>query len=98
RTRWKMILFVLLVVPLSIVKNGIRIATLTLLSLYVNPAFLAGSLHRDGGFVFFFLALAMMFPVLRLLEKTEKGASSLAGEVGQASTAALSGNAKPLPF
>ena len=37
--------------------NGIRIATLTLLSLYVDPSFLKGSLHRDGGFVFFFIGL-----------------------------------------
>ena len=72
RTRWKMLLLVLLVIPLSIIKNGIRIATLTLLSLYVDPSFLTGSLHRDGGFVFFFLALAIMFPILRLLEKSEK--------------------------
>ncbi len=72
RTGWKILLFVLLVIPLSIVKNGIRIATLTLLSLYVDPSFLAGSLHRDGGFVFFFLALAVLFPVLRLLERSEK--------------------------
>lgn len=72
RTSWKMLVFVLLVIPLSIIKNGIRIATLTLLSLYVDPSFLRGSLHRDGGFVFFFLALAMMFPILRLLEKSER--------------------------
>jgi exosortase len=72
RTPWKILLFVLLVIPLSIIKNGVRIATLTLLSLYVNPDFLKGSLHRDGGFVFFLLALAMMFPVLRLLERSEK--------------------------
>jgi exosortase len=72
RTGWKMLLFVLLVIPLSIIKNGIRIATLTLLSLYVDPSFLRGSLHRDGGFVFFFMALAMMFPILRLLEKSER--------------------------
>jgi exosortase len=70
RTHWKALLFVLLVIPLSIIKNGIRIATLTLLSLYVNPDFLRGNLHRDGGFVFFFLALALMFPVLWLLERS----------------------------
>src|SRR5579862_515461 len=86
RTTWKMMLFVLLVIPLSIIKNGIRIATLTLLSLYVNPDFLRGNLHRDGGFVFFFLALAMLFPVLRLLEKTEKRVPSLTGEHGQTSS------------
>ena len=72
RTGWKIVFFVLLVIPLSIIKNGIRIATLTLLSLYVDPSFLRGSLHRDGGFVFFLLALVMMFPVLRLFEKSEK--------------------------
>jgi exosortase len=82
RTGWKMLLFVLLVLPLSIIKNGIRIATLTLLSLYVNPSFLSGSLHRDGGFVFFFLALAMMFPILRLLEKSEKRVQHLAAAGG----------------
>lgn len=86
RTKWKMTLFVLLVIPLSIIKNGIRIATLTLLSLYVNPDFLRGSLHRDGGFVFFFLALAMLFPVLRLLEKTEKRVPPVTREHGQSST------------
>jgi exosortase len=82
RSGWKMLFFVLLVIPLSIIKNGIRIATLTTLSLYVNPNFLKGSLHRDGGFVFFFLALAMMFPVLRLLEKTEKNHQSVSVESG----------------
>lgn len=77
RTSWKILLFVLLVLPLSIIKNGIRIATLTLLSLYVDPNFLRGSLHRDGGFVFFFLALAIMFPVLRMLERSEKKVQQL---------------------
>lgn len=86
RTKWRMTLFVLLVIPLSIIKNGIRIATLTLLSLYVNPDFLRGNLHRDGGFVFFFLALAMLFPVLRLLEKTEKRVPSLTGKHRQTGT------------
>jgi len=72
RTKWKMLVFILLVIPLSVVKNGIRIATLTLLSLYISPDFLRGRLHREGGFVFFFLALAMLFPVLRVLERSEK--------------------------
>ena len=86
-------LFVLLVIPLSIIKNGIRIATLTLLSLYVNPDFLSGNLHRDGGFVFFFLALAMLFPVLRLLEKTEKRVPSVTGEHGRTSANQLADSA-----
>jgi exosortase len=71
RTRWKMLVLVALTLPLAVIKNGIRVATLTLLSMYVDPGFLYGSLHRDGGFVFFFLALAMLAPVLLLLQKSE---------------------------
>lgn len=72
RTWWKALILVLLSLPLSVVKNGIRIATLTLLSLYVNPGFLRGSLHRDGGFVFFFLALLILWPVFVSLEKSDR--------------------------
>jgi exosortase len=71
RTSWKMALFVLLALPLAIVKNAIRIVTLTLLSIYVDPGFLKGSLHHDGGFVFFLLTLAILSPVLLLLQKSE---------------------------
>jgi exosortase C (VPDSG-CTERM-specific) len=72
RTPWKQLLFVLLAVPLALIKNGIRIVTLTLLSIYVDPGFLTGSLHHKGGFVFFLLALAILFPVLLLLQKSER--------------------------
>jgi exosortase len=82
RTSWKILFFALLVIPFSIIKNGIRIATLTLLSLYVDPSFLRGNLHRDGGFVFFLLALAIMFPILRLLEKSEKREGPLSEDRG----------------
>jgi exosortase len=71
RTHWKMFLFVLISLPFAIIKNGIRIATLTLLSAYVNPSFLTGSLHRDGGFVFFLLSLAMVGFVLFLFYRSE---------------------------
>lgn len=72
RTGWKMLVLVLLSLPLSILKNGIRIAALTLLSIYVNPSFLTGSLHRDGGFVFFVIALLLLFPIFLWLARTEK--------------------------
>jgi exosortase/archaeosortase family protein len=58
-------------IPLSIIKNGIRITTLTLLAVYVDPSFLTGDLHKKGGFVFFLLALAILFPILLLLQKSE---------------------------
>ena len=72
-----MLVFVLFAFPLGLVKNGIRITTLTLLAVYVDPSFLTGNLHHDGGFVFFLLALAMLAPVLLLLEKSDRTAQSV---------------------
>jgi exosortase len=79
RTHWKMVLFVLLAFPLAIVKNGIRIVTLALLSIYVDRSFLFGSLHRDGGIAFFLLALAILAPILLFLHGSEdRGAPGVA--------------------
>jgi exosortase len=89
RTWWKGLVFVLLSLPLSVIKNGIRIATLTLLSLYVNPDFLRGSLHRDGGFVFFLLALVMLWPVLIALEKSDRPSDDNSPAAGRAPSAVL---------
>jgi exosortase len=72
RTGWKMLLLVLLSFPLSLIKNGIRIATLTLLSIYVNPGFLTGRLHHEGGFVFFLVAMLILWPVFSWLKNSEK--------------------------
>ena len=72
RTPWKAALFALLALPLAILKNGIRIVALTLLSIHVDPRFLTGNLHHQGGFVFFLLTLLILWPVLMLLEKSDK--------------------------
>ena len=79
RTGWKMLLLALLSFPLALLKNGIRIATLTLLSIYVDPSFLTGKLHHEGGFVFFFLSLLIIWPVFWALQKSDnaKGPAEL---------------------
>jgi exosortase len=76
RTGWKKLVFVVLAMLVSVVKNGIRIATLTLLAIHVDPGFLTGKLHRDGGFVFFLIALVILWPAFILLEKSEKSLAS----------------------
>ena len=82
RTRWKIVVFVLLAMAVSVLKNGIRIATLTLLSIHVDPGFLTGKLHQRGGFVFFLIALAILYPILLFLQKSERtGQSSGTGKV-----------------
>ena len=71
RTFWKKALLVLAGLFVMILKNGVRIVTLTLLATYVDPGFLYGSLHHDGGVVFFLLGLALLAPLLWLLERSE---------------------------
>jgi exosortase len=71
RTWWKQVLFVLAGFVVMIVKNGIRIVTLTMLASYVDPGFLYGNLHREGGVVFFLIGLLLMVPVFWLLQTGE---------------------------
>jgi exosortase len=71
RTGWKRAVVVLAAFPLAILKNGIRIVTLSLLAIHVDPAFLAGELHRDGGVLFFLLTLAMLAPLVVVLHNSE---------------------------
>ena len=72
RSKMRRIIFLSLIVPMAVVKNGIRIATLTLLSIYVDPGFLYGRLHHDGGILFFLLALLLLAPILWLLQVSER--------------------------
>ncbi len=76
RTFWKQGLFVVLGLVIMIVKNGIRIATLTILAQYVDSSFLFGRLHREGGIVFFVIGLLLMLPVFWLLQKGETAATA----------------------
>lgn len=72
RTGWKKVILTLLIIPITMFKNGIRILILTLLGTYVDPRWLTGSsLHRDGGIFFFILALFLMAPILYWLRKGE---------------------------
>ena len=71
RLAWTKTALTLIALPLLIIKNGMRIVTLTLLSIYVDPGFLTGSLHHQGGILFFLIALALLAPALRLLQKLE---------------------------
>jgi len=65
------IAFVISGLFMMILKNGVRIATLTLLAVYVDPGFLFGRLHRQGGVVFFLLALLLLWPLLLFLRRRE---------------------------
>jgi exosortase len=71
KSPWKRLILCSAVVPTAIFKNGLRIATLSILSIYVDPGFLYGKLHTRGGIVFFVIALLPMAFLLKLLQKGE---------------------------
>ena len=68
---WKKVTFLFCAMLVMIVKNGIRIVTLTLLAMYVDPSFLFGKLHRQGGIVFFALGLLLLVPIYLALHSGE---------------------------
>jgi len=72
KTKWKKLVLVLCVIPITIFKNGLRITILSLLGTYVDQRILGSELHRSGGIPFFVLALLFMAPILIWLIKTEK--------------------------
>lgn len=71
RAVWRKLLLVLTVMPIVILKNGVRIVTISLLTVYVNRGFLHGWLHSSGGVVFYLLGLLALLPLLKLLRKGE---------------------------
>ncbi len=69
---WSKLALVLVVVPLTIVKNAVRIVVLSLLASYVNPSFVMDSaFHRNGGIPLFFVSLAVLAAIVWLLRRFE---------------------------
>ena len=69
KSPWTKTLLVLAVFPITVAKNGLRIFVLTTLGMYVDPSFLSGRLHHQGGFIFFGLAFALLFLLIWLFCK-----------------------------
>ncbi len=74
---WKKFILWLTVVPITILKNAIRIVVLSLLGVYVDPSFITDSLlHKRGGILFFVLALCFLGPILWYMSRSEKEQAS----------------------
>jgi exosortase len=73
KSGYNRMILALVVFPISIFKNALRITTLSLLAIHVDDRILTSSLHSEGGIPFFVLALVFLLPVLALLRKIELG-------------------------
>jgi exosortase len=71
KSAWRRVVLCAVVVPLAIFKNGLRIATICILSLHVDRGFLYGNLHHRCGFVFFLIALIPLGLLLMWLANGE---------------------------
>jgi exosortase len=68
---WKKVCFALCAIPVAILKNALRVVTLSGLGIYVDPGFLHGRLHQYGGLPFSMVAIAILTPVFALLRRGE---------------------------
>lgn len=71
RTGWARAVLMITIVPIAILKNGMRIFALSTLGVYVDKRILDSDLHKKGGFIFFVLALVFVGGVIVLLRKME---------------------------
>ena len=76
RSPWRKAFVVAVAIPLSIAKNGLRIFTIGMLGTHVDPSYLTGKLHRQGGIIFFLIAVAATFLLLWVVRRGERGTGS----------------------
>jgi exosortase/archaeosortase family protein len=80
RSVWRKSVLVLSVIPIVILKNGLRIVTISLLTVYVSRSFLHSWLHQSGGIVFYLLGMMALLPILNLLKRSDiRGANGSTG-------------------
>lgn len=88
RSPWRKCLVIAIAIPLSIAKNGLRIFTIAMLGTRVDPAFLTGKLHHNGGVIFLSMALTVIFLLLWILRddqsaKSEGSSSAMISSASQ---------------
>src|SRR6266446_3411745 len=71
KTPWRSIVLVAAVIPLGILRNGLRIVFIGLLCVHFGPEMIHSIFHRRGGPPFFVLSLIPLFLLLWWLRRAE---------------------------
>lgn len=69
---WHRALIALMIIPLGIFRNALRIGTISLLTVYVDPGVIHGPIHKSGGPPFFVLSLIPLFLVMFWFRRRER--------------------------
>jgi len=72
RSSWRKFWLILAAIPVTIFKNGLRIVTISWLSVHPNLDFLTFYMHRYGGIPFSFLGIALLGFLVTLMIQSEK--------------------------
>jgi exosortase C (VPDSG-CTERM-specific) len=72
RSPWRRMVLATAVIPLAIIRNGLRIFTIGMLCVHVDPAMIHSWVHLKGGPLFFVLSLVPFFGLLLWLRAAEK--------------------------
>jgi exosortase len=78
KSGWQKLVLTLLVIPIAVLKNGVRIFVLAALAVYVDAGWLNGRLHHRGGVVFFLFGTALVGLIIWLLRHLQFGSSARA--------------------
>ena len=70
-TPWKRAVLALAILPLALLRNGLRILTIGELCVHVSPDMIHSYIHRRGGPIFFALSLLPFFLLVYLFRKSE---------------------------
>lgn len=73
-TTWRRALLVCAVIPLGLLRNGLRILVISLLCVHIGPQMIHSVIHRRGGPVFFVASLVPLFVMLWWLRRREVSA------------------------
>jgi exosortase C (VPDSG-CTERM-specific) len=75
RSPWRRALLVAAIIPLGLLRNGVRILTISLLCVHIGPHMINSVIHRRGGPFFFAASLIPLFLLLWWLRRREAGAT-----------------------
>ncbi len=72
KSGWRRLALVAFVIPLGILRNGLRVFVLGILSVRFGPNILDTAIHHRGGILFFALSLVPLFGLLWCLRRGER--------------------------
>jgi exosortase C (VPDSG-CTERM-specific) len=64
RSPWRRLTLVAAIIPLGLIRNGLRILTIALLCVHFGPQMIHSVIHRRGGPIFFAASLVPLFALL----------------------------------